>query len=414
MHICSLTFSLPNFFSSKIPLQSQLFLLSQKQNTHTPSKKITEPKTPTPRRPLALTGTLLVRNVSYHKTVAVRFTMDDWHTTNDVLASYEKSLGALPARFVLGASGVLVAADAESEISSSAANKKKTDTRICSPYAVDSPDDTPVEPGRAPAWDRFRFEINLEDVERVIEGRVLWLVGRYSACASAAGAGAGEGGVLGDEGKEWWDNNGGMNYRVGFRRVGGREREAGERRRGLVVSAPSTYQPTLSKAYPAPPQISASVSLPVAFESSRPPFPHRQTPYSISSSPTTQQQQQQPPSQQTSSQPSPTVEYTQQQHLPSQERAYIEQHLPHRAAVAQTTLARLRKFSLSNYAAPTGYGAPLLPSGGAGASAVKQKESETCTPSALALGVVQGCFCCGGGEGEGGCEDARTTATAAY
>jgi hypothetical protein len=46
-------------------------------------------------------GTVLVHNISYHKTAAVRYTLDDWNTTNDVLARHEKSLTALPEHFLL-------------------------------------------------------------------------------------------------------------------------------------------------------------------------------------------------------------------------------------------------------------------------------------------------------------------------
>ena len=45
--------------------------------------------------PLTLTGALFA-----HKTIAGRYTLDDWLTTNDVLARHEKSLIALPERFL--------------------------------------------------------------------------------------------------------------------------------------------------------------------------------------------------------------------------------------------------------------------------------------------------------------------------
>lgn len=175
------------------------------------------PQDPSPMRPLTLTGTMLVRNVTYQKTVAVRFTMDDWHTTNDVVARHEKSLAALPGRFVRGASGAL----------------DPTKERVCSPYAVDSIGYAAVPIGDAPAWDRFRFDINLEDYAIALETRTMWLVGRYLAASASQPS---EAAAAPAAPAEWWDNNMGSNYRVGFER----KPESSEQmyKRGVIVSAP--------------------------------------------------------------------------------------------------------------------------------------------------------------------------------
>jgi hypothetical protein len=166
-----------------------------------------------------------VRNIAYQKTVAVRFTLDDWHTTNDVLALHEKSLGALPEGFVRSRSGV---------------EKRVVDI-------VGGGDGSSASIPGIPTWDRFRFEIRMADYEESVRaGRVrgMWIVARYSTDGSSAEevggvGGVGEGGVSG-QAREWWDNNAGGNYWLGFRCVpsgGGREKEK-ERSRGVLVSAP--------------------------------------------------------------------------------------------------------------------------------------------------------------------------------
>ena len=153
-----------------------------------------------------------MRNIAYHKTVAVRFTLDEWHNTNDVLARHEQSLEALPEGFTRSRSGV---------------RKGVTDVVLGSGSGSSSPT-TQI----TPVWDRFRFEICVSGYEEGVRGdqvRGMWIVARYST----------EGG--GDEAGEWWDNNAGGNYWIQFRRVAARARERGrerERRRGVLVSAP--------------------------------------------------------------------------------------------------------------------------------------------------------------------------------
>ena len=77
----------------------------------------------------ALQGSLLVRNITYQKTVMVRYTVDEWETVNDVLAWYD---------------------------------------------------------GNGEGWDRFKFSISLG--AQGLQEKVVWLVGKY-----AGGASEGEG-----------------------------------------------------------------------------------------------------------------------------------------------------------------------------------------------------------------------------
>lgn len=81
--------------------------------------------------------------------------------------------------------------------------------------------------GNREGWDRFKFSISLG--AQGLRERVMWLVGKYAG-------GAGEG-VSGDA-VEWWDNNEGKNYRVGFKEIGDQEERAELYKRGVAVSAP--------------------------------------------------------------------------------------------------------------------------------------------------------------------------------
>ncbi|EJD37271.1 hypothetical protein AURDEDRAFT_116833 [Auricularia subglabra TFB-10046 SS5] len=126
-------------------------------------------------RPYTLCGSVLVRNVAFAKAVAVRFTLDDWQTTSEVAAHYVTSLPALPPPF--------------------------------RPESVRSPlvgDAITALSHANVGWDRFSFQIRLDDVERKLAEKTLWCVVRYTA--------------HGDGGGEWWDNNAGANYRVVFRK----------------------------------------------------------------------------------------------------------------------------------------------------------------------------------------------------
>ncbi|KAG8765153.1 hypothetical protein FRC15_007180 [Serendipita sp. 397] len=117
-------------------------------------------------RPPTLRGSILVKNVAFEKGVAIRFTLDNWQTTSEVVCQYVCSLPGLP-----------------------------------SPFPPER-----IAPGTQPlSWDRFSFVIRLEDVERKLAERTIYLVARYSA----VGVG------------EWWDNNNGANYKLAFKKVAG-------------------------------------------------------------------------------------------------------------------------------------------------------------------------------------------------
>jgi hypothetical protein len=81
--------------------------------------------------------------------------------------------------------------------------------------------------GNGDGWDRFRFSISLGG--QGLEERVLWLVGKYA------------GGVGERDAVEWWDNNEGKNYRVGFKKVVDQEERVEVYKRSVVVSAPSKF-----------------------------------------------------------------------------------------------------------------------------------------------------------------------------
>jgi hypothetical protein len=172
-----------------------------------------------PARPPVLRGTILVRNIVFEKQVGVRFTLDEWTTVSEVLATYTGPVG--PLETLAGT------------------NQGKTVGDLIGPKA-------------ATGWDRFNFAIRLEDYEAYLWQRTLFLVTRYSA----PGVG------------EFWDNNSGENYRITFRSYTGPVQP--ERKRG--ISAPSTTPFLLS----ASPLASSRVS---AHDEPRPTFaPPQRTP----------------------------------------------------------------------------------------------------------------------------------------
>ena len=113
-------------------------------------------------RPPTLRGSILVKNIAFEKLVALRFTLDNWQTTSEVTCKFVCSLPTLPPPF-----------PPEREA-------------IAAPKV---------------GWDRFAFLIRLEDVERKLVERTIFLVARFTA----TGVG------------EWWDNNNERNYRLQFK-----------------------------------------------------------------------------------------------------------------------------------------------------------------------------------------------------
>lgn len=115
-------------------------------------------------RPPTLRGSILVKNVAFEKAVALRFTLDNWQTTSEVVCRHVCTLPSLPSPF---------------------------------PPERETPGVPPV------AWDRFSFMVRLEDVERKLAERTIFFAARFSA----SGVG------------EWWDNNKGANYKLIFRKA---------------------------------------------------------------------------------------------------------------------------------------------------------------------------------------------------
>jgi hypothetical protein len=193
-------------------------------------------------QPLVLKGTLLVRNLAYEKIVAVRFTLDEWHTTSEVAAHHTQSLPALPTTIFKPGSGLRCFSSSSSSTSQS-------------PAVSSSPLATAASKSDAapPAWDRFAFTVRLEDYAHTLEQRTMWLAVRYcTPCASLytglpqeAGEGVAElaqGGA--GAGGEWWDNNKGANYKIAFRvhEDKGQEEEGAKRERKTAVSAPCMFR----------------------------------------------------------------------------------------------------------------------------------------------------------------------------
>ncbi|KAI0354710.1 hypothetical protein OH77DRAFT_1425817 [Trametes cingulata] len=192
-------------------------------------------------RPPTLRGTVLVRNLSFEKTVAVRFTLDDWQTTSEVLCKHVVSLPGLPPPFP----------------------RARTMGDVAAHIATGQTAEEEKEPS-GPAWDRFSFTIRLEDYEAKLAERTLYLVVRYNP---------GSGG-------EFWDNNDGQNYRVGFRRAPASPLPSPSllgvaHSQQRTFSAPSTLKTTPTTgsmsspfasprhlAVPAPPQLTRSMSSP--------------------------------------------------------------------------------------------------------------------------------------------------------
>jgi len=159
-----------------------------------------------PARPPILRGTILVRNIVFEKHVGVRFTLDDWTTVSEVLASYSGPVAAMET--LAGASHGKTVGDL-------------------------------IGPSAAVRWDRFNFAIKLEDYEAYLWQRTLFLVIRYSA----PGAG------------EFWDNNSDQNYRISFRSHAGPAQP--ERRRGMGVPSTTPFLMSASPASPLTSRISA-------------------------------------------------------------------------------------------------------------------------------------------------------------
>ncbi|KAG9000099.1 hypothetical protein FRB93_012863 [Tulasnella sp. JGI-2019a] len=144
-----------------------------------------------PTRPPTIRGSVLVRNLAFQKRVAVRFTLDDWQTTSEVSSTFSASLASLPPPFFSSAS---------SGSSSFTSGHSRAATVS---GGVPAPAPTPDR------WDRFSFTIKLEDMERSLSSKKIFLVVRYTLPSQWGW----------ESGGEWWDNNDGKNYEAGFKLV---------------------------------------------------------------------------------------------------------------------------------------------------------------------------------------------------
>ena len=224
--------------------------------------------------------------------------MDEWETVNDVLGWYHPSL----------------------------------------------PTDQNIREG----WDCFKFSISLG--QDGLEKRVLWLVGKYVGAAQT------KPGENPEAAGEWWDNNEGKNYRVGFSKLDQEESPAEEEKketekvykRGVVVSAPGQFFPSSFSVKHADTPSLATYTSPVPKSTfTRPTLSPAQLSPSLSLPSSGLQQHYQYHSQ-----------YQQERVQQHQEREKERERdrAQHQAAIAQSTLARLKKLNLKNYAAPKGYG----------------------------------------------------------
>ena len=145
-------------------------------------------------------------NIGYCKVVAVRYTLDDWHTTNDVLARHEKSLAALLERFLLTSLPIIEEAGYDASLTGA---KEKREV-ICRLRGFK---DILLEKEGVPSWDCFCFELSLGKYQSTIEQWTMWFVGQYATGGPTSSASS-SGLVLQEQ--EWWDNNFSANYQIGF------------------------------------------------------------------------------------------------------------------------------------------------------------------------------------------------------
>jgi hypothetical protein len=124
-----------------------------------------------------LSGSVLVKNLSFSKKVAIRYTFDSWETTSEVAGMWSSpdALKDLPS----------------SDIKPFGAEETELD--VARGILV------PVGDG----WDRFVFNIKLDDVAPYLSKRPMLMAVKFEATSVG----------------EWWDNCGGRNYRFEFDHV---------------------------------------------------------------------------------------------------------------------------------------------------------------------------------------------------
>ncbi|KAK2462453.1 hypothetical protein APHAL10511_005423 [Amanita phalloides] len=292
--------------------------------------------------PPAVTGSILVRNVAYEKSVVVRFTLDDWQTTSEVSAHHAASLTGLPDTFV----------------------------RAVAPVGFTLGDLAAKSPG----WDRFAFTIKLEDHASNLDQKTMWLVVRYTVPTCP------------DDGGEWWDNNTGGNYRIAFRSTSATTAALPKLALPMMRSASASAATSLhQKFYSYPSSTATATATAAAAASSRLTFPvyHQQQQQYL--------QRQQQMYQQRRKQDEPP-----QPILP--ERPQVHVHHEQQSALAQTTLSRLKKLNLRNYAAPSPSTSPLT----SPASSRRPSMSDATVPDmASTASSSPSSSCSGSGSGSG-------------
>lgn len=158
-----------------------------------------------------LSGSVLVKNVSFSKKVVLRYTFDHWETTSEVsgMWSSPNALQDLPS------------SGSSTEVK--APGNEETELDIARGILVPAP----------AGWDRFVFNIKLDDVAPYLSKRSMLMAVKFEA----AGAG------------EWWDNCGGLNYRFEFDHVPKAEAPKAE---PAPVIPPVTFTRPRSNTSPAP------------------------------------------------------------------------------------------------------------------------------------------------------------------
>ncbi|EUC56723.1 phosphatase regulatory subunit domain protein, putative [Rhizoctonia solani AG-3 Rhs1AP] len=130
-----------------------------------------------------LSGSVLVKNISFNKRVSVRYTFDNWETTSEVAGAWSSpnALADLP----------------QGELKPFGEEESELD--VARGIMV------PVPTG----WDRFTFNIKLDDVAPYLSARSMLIAVKFEAASVG----------------EWWDNCGGRNYRFEFDHVPRKEKE---------------------------------------------------------------------------------------------------------------------------------------------------------------------------------------------
>ncbi|KAL0069417.1 hypothetical protein AAF712_003442 [Marasmius tenuissimus] len=314
--------------------------------------------------------TVLVKNVAYEKQVYFRFTMDEWATVSEVGAKYLESVSG-------------AALGAKTSVGKTLGDIISTASSLHSRCASE-----PALGGSQDSYDRFLVTVSLTDYLHLnLENRVMWGVVRYTA--------PGRG--------EWWDNNGGKNYRVGWKKVvvpkpapstttpvpipgASTSRKEGGSYGGRSLSAPASTlsqpPPSISVMGTSPPATAASSSpsftMPAyapSMMSASPPTSSFMSSYSTSPPTSSFMSSYSPPKSTYPASSSPTTATSTVTYSPTMSKVALPSSPPdtrQTEALSQATQNRLSKFSLRNYVAP---GSVRARSGSVGEATLEKKES---------------------------------------